>query len=171
MILDIVKYPSSILRGKSVPVQPNDESIKQLVENMAETMYAAPGIGLAAPQVGVLKRVVVIDISNKDDGKKNLIVLINPKIKCSEEKIVGEEGCLSIPEVYGDVLRSKTVEVNFFDYTGKERQLTAEGLLARVIQHEVDHLDGILFIDRMSKVKRDLLKAKLRKLSKLAARG
>jgi peptide deformylase len=168
-ILDIVKYPDPFLRDKSSPIFQIDFSIKKLASDMVETMHAAPGVGLAATQVGVLKRMVVIDIST-DPKKKNPMVFINPEIIYSEGESVGEEGCLSVPEVYGDVKRFELIKVKFLDLDEKEYEMSAESFLARVIQHEVDHLEGTLFIDRMSKVKRDLLKRKLRKKAKLAAR-
>lgn len=170
MILDIVKYPSSLLREKCAPVQLTDSSIKSLVSDMAETMYAAPGVGLAAPQVGVLKRVVIIDIARNPE-QRNLMVLINPTVMWLEGEIVGEEGCLSLPEVYDEVKRSRVVRVRYFDVFGKEHEIIGEDFLARAIQHEVDHLDGILFIDHLSIIKRDLIKTKLKKKAKLAARG
>jgi peptide deformylase len=169
VILDIVQYPSPLLREKCTPVQFRDISLEKLASDMGETMYAAPGVGLAAPQVGILKRVVVID-TERNSEHKNLLILINPVITYSEGQMVGEEGCLSLPEVYGDVQRSRVVRVRYFDVSGAEYEMTAEDFLARVVQHELDHLDGILFIDRMSKIKRDLLKMKLRKKSKLMAR-
>jgi len=168
-ILEIVKYPDPILRDKSIPVDQVDESIRNLASNMLETMYAAPGVGLAAPQVGISKRMVVIDIAN-DPQNRNPLIFINPRITYSEGDAVGEEGCLSIPEGYGDVHRFRLIKVEFLDLAGRACEWTAEDFLARVIQHEVDHLEGILFIDRMSKIKRDLLKLKLRKRAKLAAR-
>lgn len=170
MILNIIKYPDSLLREKCTAVQVTDTSIKKLVSDMADTMYAAPGVGLAAPQVGVLKRVVTIDTA-RDHDRRNLRVFINPHIIWTEGQIVGEEGCLSLPEVYGEVKRSQVVRVSYFDLVGKEHEITGEDLLARAIQHEVDHLNGILFIDHLSKIRRDLIKTKLRKKAKLAARG
>lgn len=170
MKLPIITYPSSFLREKSLLIEPGDPSLKRFVAEMAETMYAAPGVGLAAPQVGVLKRVIVIDIDRNTDYK-NYLVLINPVITYSEGLVSAEEGCLSIPEMWGDVKRAKAVKVRYLDLSFKEHDMEAEDLLARVIQHEVDHLEGILFIDRMSKIKRDLLKIKLRKKAKLVARG
>lgn len=169
-ILEIFKYPASVLRDKAAAVNQPDLSVRKLAEDMLETMYAAPGVGLAAPQVGVLRRVVVIDVATGDKGK-NPLILINPEILHSDgEMIAGEEGCLSLPEVWGDVTRYQRVRIKFSDLAGIEHELTAENLLARVIQHELDHLDGVLFIDRMSKIKRDMLKMRLRKKAKLTAR-
>ena len=170
MILDIVKYPAPLLREKCAPVQPNDTSIEKLVSDMAQTMYAAPGVGLAAPQVGVLKQVVTIDIT-RDPKRKNLIVLVNPTIVWQEGQTVGEEGCLSLPEVYDDVKRAQAVRVSYFDLNGKIHEITGEGFLARAFQHEIDHLNGILFIDHLSKIKRDFIKIKLRKKAKLVAKN
>ncbi len=170
MILDIIKYPASLLREKCAPVQVTDTSIKKLVSDMADTMYAAPGVGLAAPQVGILKRVVIIDTA-RDPDQRNLRVFINPHILWAEGQMVGEEGCLSLPEVYGEVKRSEVVRVSYLDLAGKEHEITGEDLLARAIQHEVDHLNGILFIDHLSAIRRELIKTKLRKKAKLTARG
>ncbi|MEW5804973.1 MAG: peptide deformylase [bacterium] len=167
--LEIIKYPAPILRDKSQPVSQIDAAIQKLASDMLETMYSAPGVGLAAPQVGILKRLVVIDITS-NPKERDPLVLINPRIIYTEGESTGEEGCLSIPEVYGDVHRFQTIRVKFLDLNGKEYEVTGENFLARVIQHEVDHLDGIMFIDRMSKIKRDLLKIKMRKKAKLAAR-
>jgi len=169
-MLDIIKYPASLLREKCAPVQVTDTSIKKLVADMADTMYAAPGVGLAAPQVGVLKRLVIIDTARNSE-QKSLMVLINPHILGGEGQMAGEEGCLSLPEVYGEVKRSRVVRVSYFDLVGKEHQIRGEDLLARAIQHEVDHLNGILFIDHLSAIRRELIKTKLRKKAKLAARG
>ncbi len=168
-ILEIVKYPDPILRDKSAPIHQIDRSIKKMASDMLETMYAAPGVGLAAPQVGILKRLVVIDITSDPQNRAPLI-LINPHITYAEGDIVGEEGCLSIPEGYGDVHRFRVIKVKFLDLSGRECEMTGEDFLSRVLQHEVDHLEGIMFIDRMSKIKRDLLKLKLRKKARLAAR-
>jgi len=168
-ILEIVKYPAPILRDKSIPVHQIDSSIRKLATDMLETLYAAPGVGLAAPQVGISEQLVVIDISN-DPKNRDPLILINPRIIYSEGDIVGEEGCLSILEGYGDVHRFRLIKMKFLDLSGKECEMTAEDFLSRVIQHEVDHLEGVMFIDRMSKIKRDLLKLKLRKKARLAAR-
>lgn len=164
-ILEIVKYPAPLLRDGCLAVSHVDPSIKKLALDMVETMYNAPGVGLAAPQVGILKKLVVVDTCN-DPKKRDPLVLINPDIIYSEGEMVGEEGCLSIPEIYGDVKRFQGIKVRFLDLDENEYEINAENFLARVIQHEVDHLEGILFIDRMSKIKRDLLKAKLRKKAK-----
>lgn len=138
----IRKHPDPVLRKKAKEVTKFGPLLDQLVEDMAESMYAAPGVGLAAPQVGISKRVIVVDVD------KTLITLINPKIQEIREKEVGIEGCLSFPNLYGDVDRSLIVTVKFQNLKGRWEKLEAMGLLARAIQHEIDHLDGILFIDR-----------------------
>lgn len=138
----IRKHPDPVLRKKAKEVTKFGPLLDQLVEDMAESMYAAPGVGLAAPQVGISKRVIVVDVD------KTLITLINPKIQEIREKEVGTEGCLSFPNLYGDVDRSLIVTVKFQNLKGRWEKLEAKGLLARAIQHEIDHLDGVLFIDR-----------------------
>ncbi|MEF3253980.1 MAG: peptide deformylase [Deferribacterales bacterium] len=160
MILEIKKFPDPVLRQKTTDVVNFDEELKELVNNMAETMYAAPGVGLAAPQVGVTKRLFVIDISEKKD---NLMVFINPKIINAEGEICEEEGCLSIPGEYANVTRSKEVEVFAYDVNGETFTLKADGLLSRAIQHELDHLNGKLFIDRLPLFKRDTIKKNIKR--------
>ena len=131
------------------------------MDDMLDTMYAAPGIGLAAVQVGILKRLVVIDISRENEKKKP-IFLVNPKIVLRSKKTsIYEEGCLSLPGHFAEIERPKECEVNYIDYHGKERKLKAKGLLSTCIQHEVDHLDGVLFVDYLSKLKRDMIIKKL----------
>ncbi len=155
-VLDIVTYPDERLKTKAEPVSKVDEAIQKLIDDMAETMYAAPGIGLAGNQVGVLKRIAVID-AEYTEGKPNLIVLINPKIVTREEEIVWEEGCLSFPEVREDVCRFRKIRVKALDRTGEPFEIDAEDLLAVAIQHEIDHLDGIVFIDHVSFLKRRII--------------
>lgn len=140
-ILDIVKAGAPVLKEIAAPVERIDTSIRRLLDDMAETMYAADGIGLAAPQVGKSIRVVVIDVG---DG---LFELINPRITFKDGSVVDSEGCLSCPNLFGDVERAETVKIVYRDRRNKQKNLTAKGLLARCIQHELDHLDGILFID------------------------
>lgn len=159
-ILKIVAYPDPILRKKAKPVKIIDEKIKKLVEDMVETMYAAAGIGLAAPQVGESLRVITVDVTHKGEG---LVALINPEIISSEGECAEEEGCLSVPDFKETVRRKKKVLVKGLDLEGKEIQIPAEGLLSITFQHEVDHLDGILIIDRVSRLKRDIFKKKLKK--------
>ena len=165
-ILNILKEPDPILRKKSTPVTTVDKSIKKLLYDMLETMYAAPGIGLAAAQVGVLKRLVVIDLA-KDGEKKSPIFFVNPVITWKSDILEKkEEGCLSIPDYFAEIKRPNACHVKYLDQHGKEKQLKAEGLLATCIQHEIDHCDGILFIDYLSKLKRMFILKKLAKLKK-----
>lgn len=164
-ILEILKYPNPVLKKKAGSVDQIDENIRQLVQDMAETMYAAPGVGLAAPQVGYSLRLAVLDVT-KADQPKNLIVLVNPEIVTAEGECTWEEGCLSIPDCSEEVKRLKKVFVRFQNLEGQESTLMAEDLLSIALQHEIDHLDGILFIDRLSRIKRDLLKRRLEKESK-----
>jgi peptide deformylase len=165
-ILNILKEPDPILRKKSTPVSAVDKSIKKLLNDMLETMYAAPGIGLAAAQVGVLKRLVVIDLA-KDGEKKSPIFFVNPVITWKSDILEKkEEGCLSIPDYFAEIKRPNACHVKYLDQHGKEKQLKAEGLLATCIQHEIDHCDGILFIDYLSKLKRMFILKKLAKLKK-----
>jgi peptide deformylase len=163
---DIIILPDKRLRLKSEPVGKITAEIKTLVEDMFETMYEAPGIGLAAIQIGVPKRVIVMDLAKKDEPKEPR-VFINPQLLWrSEERRIYEEGCLSIPEFYEEVERPATVRVKFLDVTGAEQELEASGLLATCLQHEIDHLDGVLFIDHISKLKRDRVIKKFAKAAK-----
>ena len=162
----IVIEPDPILRKKSEPLEKVDDEIRELLDDMLETMYAAPGIGLAAVQVGILKRIIVIDIS-KDKEKKNPLFLINPEIISKSKKTsVYEEGCLSLPGYFAEIERPAECQIKFVDYNGKEKKLIANGLLATCIQHEVDHLNGVLFIDYLSKLKKDMIIKKLIKHKK-----
>ena len=141
----IVKAPNAILRKSSKPVKNIDESVKNLIQDMLDTMYNASGIGLAAVQVGILSRIVVIDTS-KDDNKKNPIVFINPKIiNKSKKTVINEEGCLSIPGYYGEVERHDTCKIQYEDISGLKKTIDADGILSRCIQHEIDHCNGVLF--------------------------
>ena len=160
---DIVLYPSDVLSTKAAPVDVVDDSVRQLIDDMIETMYDAPGIGLAAPQVNVLKRITVIDTSGAEEPSE-LNVFVNPKIVHSEGKIIWEEGCLSIPGVYEKVHRANTVVVQALDRDGNEFELEASELLAVALQHEIDHLDGIVFFDRVSALKRRMLTKKYKKI-------
>lgn len=162
MILEIKTFPDEVLRKKSILVEKIDDNIKKLLDDMAETMYEAPGIGLAAPQVGVNKRVVVIDITGPEE-RSGLLKIINPEIISMEGECEGEEGCLSIPQEYADVKRAEKITVKFLNEDGKEQILEADGLLSRAFQHEIDHLDGILFIDRISPLKREFIKKRIKK--------
>jgi peptide deformylase len=165
---DIIIIPDSRLRLASQPVARVDAETRQIVDDMFETMYAAPGIGLAAIQVAVPKRIVTLDIARKDEPKSP-IAFINPEvIWSSDEKSEYEEGCLSIPDYYEFVERPARVTVRFLDIDGQTREIEADGLLATCIQHEIDHLNGVLFIDHLSKLKRDRV---TKKFEKAAARG
>jgi peptide deformylase len=166
---EIITLPDKRLRLVSEPVKKIDAEIKKLVADMFETMYAAPGIGLAAIQVGVPARVVTMDLSKKDEDKTQR-VFINPEIVwSSDETNVHEEGCLSIPEFYEDVERPAQVRVKYLDLDGKQQEIEASGLLATCLQHEIDHTNGVLFIDHISKLKRDRVTKKFSKASKRAA--
>ena len=166
MLRKILTEPDPILRKKCEPLEKVDEETKKLMDDMLETMYTAPGIGLAAIQVGILKRLVVIDIS-KEEEKKKPIFLINPQIiHQSKNTSVYEEGCLSLPGQFAEIERPAECTIKYLDYNGKEKELKSDGLLATCIQHEVDHLNGILFIDYLSKLKKDMIIKKLVKQKK-----
>jgi peptide deformylase len=160
---DIITLPDPILRKTSAPVERIDEELRQLADDMLETMYAAPGVGLAAVQVGVLRRLIVLDTA-KDEEPPAPLVMINPEIVAlGSEKRVHEEGCLSIPDVRVEIERPSTLTVRYVDRDGKEQTLEAEGLLATAIQHEVDHLNGKLIIDYLSRLKRDIIERRFKK--------
>ena len=161
-ILDICTYPEEILRQRAEPVTEIDGEVVKLVDRMAETMYSAPGIGLAATQVGVAKQVLVADIAPRKP-ESELIVLINPEIIAAEGEVTFEEGCLSVPDFQAEVKRHEKITVRGLNLKGEAVEIEAEGLLAIVLQHEIDHLNGMLFIDRLSKLKRDLYKRRVRK--------
>src|SRR6185295_2981131 len=167
-VREILILPDKRLRLVSDPVKTIDREIKTLVADMFETMYEAPGIGLAAIQVGVPRRVVTMDLAKKEDEeKKQPRVFINPEILWkSEEKAIYEEGCLSIPEFYEEVERPAQVRVKYLDLEGREQEVEASGLLATCLQHEIDHLNGVLFIDHISKLKRDMVMKKFKKAAK-----
>jgi peptide deformylase len=167
MILKIVKYPEPVLSQPGEPVTEFNDELRQFVADLFETMYAAQGIGLAAPQVGVSKRVTVIDLSMGKEPKDKL-VLINPEVISSEGRLYEEEGCLSFPEIREKVVRSAKVRIRAQDVDGKWFEMDGEELLSRAFQHEIDHLDGILFIFRMSPLKRSL---NLRKIRKMQSEG
>ena len=162
-LLPVLKYPDTRLRIRAEPVTEVSAEIQVLITDMLETMYDAPGIGLAATQVNVHKRVLVIDISEDRDQP---LCLINPEILSAEGDVSYEEGCLSVPGVFEEVRRSEHIKVKALDETGKLAELNAEGLLAICIQHEMDHLEGKLFVDYLSDLKRDRLKKKLTKTAK-----
>jgi peptide deformylase len=166
---EILVLPDKRLRLVSEPVKTIGADIKTLVADMFETMYDAPGIGLAAVQVGVPKRVVTVDLAKKDEPKKPQ-VFINPELLwTSEETLKREEGCLSIPEIYEEVERPAQVRVKYRDLDGKEHELEASGILATCLQHEIDHINGVLFIDHISRLKRNLITKKFTKAAKRAA--
>lgn len=162
MILDVVKYGDPILTKKAEQVTEFDEKLRKLIDDMFETMYGAPGVGLAAPQVGVLKRLFVMDCSSGKD-KKQKVVLINPVIQTEEGEQTGDEGCLSFPGIYLEVKRPQRVVVQALDIDGSELTLDVMDLQARCVSHETDHLDGELFISYISPLKRDLTKRKIKK--------
>jgi peptide deformylase len=165
-IRPIINLPDPRLRQKSEPVARVDDDVRRLMEDMLETMYDAPGVGLAAIQVGVPKRVVVIDTA-KDGEEKRPLFLANPEIVwSSEEKRVYQEGCLSIPDFMDDVERPERVRARFFDRNGESQEIEADGLLATVLQHEIDHLNGVLFIDYLSRLKRERIIKKFTKQAK-----
>lgn len=166
---EIIIAPDPRLKLRAKPVARVDDSIRRLMDDMLETMYAAPGIGLAAPQVGVLSRVIVIDAARRDE-KPAPMRLANPEIvAASEELFVHEEGCLSLPEHFADVERPKIVRVRYLDETNATREIEAQGLLAVCIQHEMDHLEGTLFVDHISALRRNMILRKLVKTKKLKA--
>ena len=162
-ILPIIEVPDPRLKQVSEAVQVVDADVARLMDDMMETMHDAPGIGLAVPQVGVFKRVIVVDIG-RDGGDTPPLRLANPKVVWASEEIASaEEGCLSVPSQYADVDRPKAIRLSYLDETGAERELEADGLLARVIQHEIDHMDGVLFIDYLSRMKRSMMIKRVQK--------
>jgi peptide deformylase len=162
-LLKIHHYPDPVLKKMAVPITDFDEALRQLAHDMAETMYAAPGIGLAAPQVGISKRLTVIDCSSREE-EASLLVLINPEIVEREGESYEEEGCLSVPEYYAKVSRSAVVKVRFQGLGGETHLIEAQGLTAIACQHEIDHLDGILFVDHLSPLKRSIFRKKWKKI-------
>jgi peptide deformylase len=164
-LLPILEVPDPRLKIKAAPVAEVDAELRKLAADMLETMYQAPGIGLAATQVGAMNRVCVVDVTDKKNGEEpRPMVLVNPDITWrSEDAESAEEGCLSLPSHYADVIRPRSVRVRYRDLDGVEQEVAADGLLARCLQHEIDHLDGVLFIDRISALKRSMI---LRKIAK-----
>ncbi len=164
--LPILKLPDPILRKTSAPIERVDDPLRQLADDMLETMYAAPGVGLAAPQIGILRRLIVLDTAGEKEEKRPL-VLINPEIVGFGDTLrLHEEGCLSIPDVLVEIERPATLTVKYIDLDGTPQQLEAEGLLATAIQHEVDHLNGRLIIDFLSRLKRDMVVRRFKKQAK-----
>ena len=165
MLRKIMKYPEPVLQRPAEPVTEFNDELRTLVDDMFESMYVAQGIGLAAPQIGISKRITVLDLSFQKNPEEKL-VLINPEIVSKEGKQYGEEGCLSLPDIHEKVSRAAKVSVRAQDASGEWREHNGEELLARALQHEIDHLDGILFIFRVSALKRDLILRRIRKLQK-----
>ncbi len=167
---EVCKYPVPVLRNKAAPVESFDDSLRKLVADMVETMYAEPGVGLAAPQIGVSLRVFVIDttVGERPDA---LIVMVNPCIISAEGRVAGEEGCLSIPGIRGEIKRAEVVEARGWNLDGQEISVKGRGLLARALQHEMDHLDGMLIWDRMGKIQREILKTQWKRLQREAVKG
>jgi peptide deformylase len=167
--LDILTAPDPRLAKKSLPVAAVDAEVRQLMDDMLETMYLAPGIGLAAPQVGVLKRVIVLDVAPEGEAPAPLR-MANPEIVwVSDDDASYNEGCLSVPEHYADVVRPAACRVRYLDHNNEAQELAADGLLATCVQHEIDHLDGILFIDHLTSLKRNIILRKLLKAKKQGA--
>ena len=161
----ILSFPAAVLKQTATPVEDMTGAEATLIEDMVETMYAAPGVGLAAPQVGTSQRIIVVDVDHENRGQ-HLLKLVNPVIAERESTIVWEEGCLSVPDFTADVTRAGRVLVRAWTLDDKEVSIEAEGLLAVALQHEIDHLDGKLFLDRISRLKRDLYKRRMRKLER-----
>ena len=156
-VLDILFYPDPALKRKSLPVEKPSEDLNRLLDDMVQTMHDANGVGLAAPQVGKNIRVLVVDVPFPEEDKSEFYELINPEIVSSRGFQMGEEGCLSVPGFFANIRRKERVQVSALDRIGKRFTIDAEGMLSRVLQHEIDHLDGILFFDRLRRLKRDLL--------------
>ncbi len=168
-LLDIITAPDPRLKAVAEPVRGIDPGLHRLLDDMLETMYAAPGIGLAAPQVGVAKRAVVVDVGEPEARRP--MFLLNPEVRWrSDELVAAEEGCLSLPEHFAEVTRPAAVEVAYTDRDGAARTVRADGLLARCLQHEIDHLDGVLFVDHLSTLKRNMILRKLAKSRRTKAR-
>ena len=168
----ILIHPDPRLKKTAVAVPDLSDDLRQLADDMLETMYTAPGIGLAAPQIGVLERLIVLDCVKEEDGAPRPLAMFNPRIlAASEENNVYEEGCLSIPEQYAEVTRPKVVDVEWLDRDGNLQTETFDGLWATCVQHEIDHLDGKLFIDYLKPLKRQMITRKMQKLKREIARG
>ncbi len=160
----MVKYGSDVLREVAQPVEEITDDIRQIVDDMLGTMYTSEGVGIAAPQIGISKRIIVVDVNPYDPSHKP-IVLINPEIVEREGEVDTEEGCLSVPEISGTVKRSEKVTVEGLDLDGKKVRIEATELLARALQHEIDHINGVLFIDHLGRLKRQLIRKQLRKIA------
>lgn len=172
-MLPICLFPNPVLRKPSIAINTVDDSLRSLLDDMVETMYDAPGIGLAAPQIGKNIRAVVIDISEREDAEESerdqrLLKIINPVIIAHDiEKVLSYEGCLSLPDHFADIPRYRSVTVLYLDENGQKKEIEAEGILAMCLQHEIDHLDGVLFIDHLSILKRNMIVRKMKKTSRL----
>lgn len=162
-ILQIYEYPDPVLRKETEQISVFDENLAKLVEDMAETMYDAPGIGLAAPQIGQSIKLIVVDITVDIDGEKDYMAMVNPEIIAHEGTQLDEEGCLSVPELTANVKRHKKITVSYQDLEGQVKELSTEYRFGVVLQHEIDHLNGILFLDHLSSLKRSLYKKKVKK--------
>ncbi|MEK6700536.1 MAG: peptide deformylase [Nitrospirota bacterium] len=164
-VREIKTYPDPVLRNKTARVETIDDTIQRLIEDMVETMHAAPGVGLAANQVGVPLQLAVIDLSTREEQESRhpLLVLINPEILSTQGSVIAEEGCLSLPEYAEKIKRAAKVTVRAQDRRGKPFKIEADGLMAKALQHEIDHLNGLLLIDRLSTLKKDIFKRKYRK--------
>jgi peptide deformylase len=168
-LLPILTAPDPALKKISQPVKQVDASVRKLMDDMLETMYHAPGIGLAAPQVGVLKRVIVLDLAREGEEPQPLRIANPEVVWVSDDDATYNEGCLSVPEHYADVVRPGACRVKYLDQDNKQQEIAAEGLLATCLQHEIDHLDGVLFIDHLTSLKRNMILRKLLKAKKAAA--
>ncbi len=170
-LLPIITAPDPRLKKKALPIDVVDHRVRKLMDDMLETMYAAPGVGLAAPQIGVLKRVIVADVARSNE-QPNPIRMANPEIlAASDVKSVFEEGCLSLPEHFAEVTRPEAVRVRYLDYDNEIHEMKIDGFLAVCIQHEMDHLDGVLFVDHISSLKRGMILRRLSKLKKSEAKA
>jgi peptide deformylase len=167
-VLNIEKYPSQVLKQKASPVEQVDDSVRALMDDMLETMYASSGVGLAAPQVGISTRVIVVDANINEDDDYPVLMLANPEIIEAEGSVEFEEGCLSVPEFTTLIKRPSEVTVRAMDRDGKEITIEADGLLAIVLQHEIDHLEGKLILDRASTIKREFYRKRLKKIAAAA---
>ena len=168
-ILTIIKAPDPILKKRCIPVDAVDDEIRSLMDDMLETMYAAPGVGLAAPQVAIHKRIVVVDASDRN-AERSPLQLANPEIiKKSDDIATFDEGCLSFPDQFAEVERPASVRIRYIDYNNALQEIEAKGLLSTCIQHEIDHLDGRLFVDHISMLKRNMILRKMAKLKKAGA--
>jgi peptide deformylase len=166
-VLPIITLPDPLLRKTSAPIERVDEALQRLIDDMLDTMYDAPGVGLAAVQVGVPRRLIVLDVGGENEDEKRPLVMINPEVvRLGPEMRMHEEGCLSIPDVRIEIERPSTAAVRFIDRDGNPQEIDAEGLLATAVQHEIDHLNGKLIIDRLSRLKRDIIVRRFKKQAK-----